>query len=121
MYIHKNGEILPATLIFDFEQITSAIVVRLDETFFTKQQEYFLQFDYKNKRWIELNNRHITEPVFFGELLKQLNTILTQAETKIIRSHTKPEQLAEKKKSSALEKNQPFAQCKGFLLIHIPA
>jgi len=98
MYIHKNGEILPATLIFDFEQITSAIVVRLDETFFTKQQEYFLQFDYRNKRWIELNNRHITEPVFFGELLKQLNTILTQAETKIIRSHRKPERLQRRKR-----------------------
>ena len=96
--IYFLGSNLPHTFQKNGEQITSAIVVRLDETFFTKQQEYFLQFDYKNKRWIELNNRHITEPVFFGELLKQLNTILTQAETKIIRSHRKPERLQRRKR-----------------------
>jgi hypothetical protein len=89
MHIHKSGEALPATIIFNVDQIINAVVVRLEETFFTQQQEYLLEFDLKRKKWIELNNSHITEPVFFEELLKQLTSILAQAEMKINCSYTK--------------------------------
>jgi|KBSMisStandDraft_5_1062788.scaffolds.fasta_scaffold6177694_1 hypothetical protein len=80
IHLSRNGEILVASVLYNFHQVSNTIVLKFHKTSSNDIEDLILMYDPLDKKWKEAGNLEKLEPDFFQQVLSRLSMVLREAE-----------------------------------------